>query len=81
MTAAVGVVGWRYTKWATTQLEKMYENNLKAAVHLANAQDARWRLRYGFPQLFVLTALEERRKIADEESQALCFDQRPYQSV
>jgi methyl-accepting chemotaxis protein len=67
LTATVGFLGWRYTRSVKSDIEGMFENNLKGAVHLANAQDALWRLRYGFPQFLVLTKPEDRTKITDEE--------------
>ena len=64
--AAVGLAGWRYTTTLATEYTDLYQNNLQAAVQLADAQDALWRLRYGFPQFLVLGA-EDRRKIVAEE--------------
>jgi methyl-accepting chemotaxis protein len=66
--AAVGVCGWYFSSRLSAEVDTIYQNNLKAAVHLANAQDALWRLRYGFPQFLVLTSPEDRKKITDEES-------------
>lgn len=51
----------------TGRYSSISKNNLEGAVHLANAQDALWRLRYGFPQFLVLGA-EDRAKIVSEEA-------------
>lgn len=51
----------------TGRYSSISKNNLEGAVHLANAQDALWRLRYGFPQFLVLGA-EDRAKIVAEEA-------------
>src|SRR5262245_13242396 len=47
--------------------EEISRDNVEAAVQLANAQDALWRLRYGFPQFMVVDE-EGRRKIVAEEA-------------
>jgi methyl-accepting chemotaxis protein len=67
LTIAVAVVGWRVTITSSTRFEDLFERNLKATVHLAEAQDALWRLRYGFPQFIVLNNPEDRKKIIDAE--------------
>ena len=67
LMAAIGFYGWRQTRALSGEVDAIYENNLKAAVHLANAQDALWRLRYGFPQFLALTSPEDRKKIVDDE--------------
>jgi methyl-accepting chemotaxis protein len=67
LVALVGLLGWRATGNSGEELERLYESNVKAAVSLANAQDALWRLRYGFPQFLVLTKAEDRARITDEE--------------
>ena len=49
-----------------SDLQGVATENVRGAVHLAAAQDALWRLRYGFPQFMVSNA-EARAKIVDEE--------------
>jgi methyl-accepting chemotaxis protein len=66
LLALVGLVSWHSITTLSTQLESLYENNLKAAVYLANAQDALWQLRYGFPQFLVLGEQERAAIVADE---------------
>jgi Four helix bundle sensory module for signal transduction len=65
LVLAVAAVGWRSMTTASVQLERAYERNLQGAVYLAQAQDALWRLRYGFPQFLVLA--DARDKIRAEE--------------
>jgi methyl-accepting chemotaxis protein len=52
----------------TTHFAERYRNDVEASVQLSRAQDALWRLRYGFPQFMVHeNNPAERRKIVDEE--------------
>jgi methyl-accepting chemotaxis protein len=67
LVALVGLLGWRSIDRTGAEVEELYENNLKAAVHLANAQDALWRLHYAFPQFLGLTTADERARILAEE--------------
>ena len=48
-------------------IHSLYDDNTRAAVHLADAQNALWQLRYGFPQFLVLTDPASRQKIVDDE--------------
>jgi methyl-accepting chemotaxis protein len=48
--------------------ESLYKYDVDAAVQLAKAQDALWRLRYGFPQFIVLADRpDDRKKIVENE--------------
>ena len=64
--AVNGVLGWRATVELAATVETLHTNNLKAAVHLANAQDTLWRLRYAIAQ-FQVVKPEERQKLIDQE--------------
>jgi methyl-accepting chemotaxis protein len=48
------------------KFRNIYQNQVQGAVHLANAQNALWKLRYGFPQ-FMVGDEAARKKIVDEE--------------
>src|SRR3954468_18870703 len=67
LIGAVGVAGWRSTMTLSTTSDELFKQSIRDTVSLAQAEDALWRLRYGFAQFLVLTTLEDRRKIADEE--------------
>jgi methyl-accepting chemotaxis protein len=62
LTAAVGFLGWRYTRWLKTEIEVMFENNLNGAVYLANTERALWELRFGIGNYLVGNE-EQRAKI------------------
>ena len=47
-------------------MDELHRSNLEGAVALASAQDALWRLRYGFPQFLVLRPEERDRIVAAE---------------
>jgi methyl-accepting chemotaxis protein len=49
------------------KFRNIYQNQVEGAVHLANAQNALWKLRYGFPQ-FMVGDEAARKKISDEEA-------------
>jgi methyl-accepting chemotaxis protein len=50
------------------EFHNLYQNDTRAAALLAKAQDALWRLRYGFPQFLAYADRpDERRKIVDNE--------------
>jgi len=52
----------------TTYFAERYRNDVEASVQLSKAQDALWRLRYGFPQFMVYeNNTAERKKIVDDE--------------
>jgi chemoreceptor-like protein with four helix bundle sensory module len=63
-----GFAAWRETRSFSSEFDALYEHNLIAAVLLADAQDALWQLRYGFPQFLVL-GLEDRKRIVAEQGQ------------
>jgi methyl-accepting chemotaxis protein len=46
--------------------DALVDNNLSGAVDLAEAQNALWQLRYGFPQFLVLGAEDRAKIVADE---------------
>lgn len=50
----------------TRRFEAVAETNLTGAVHLAEAQNALWQLRYGFPQYLVLGPEDRAKIVADE---------------
>ena len=54
MNIVLGILGFSYTRDLTSRFNDLTENNLQAAVQLADAQNALWQLRYGFPQFLVL---------------------------
>jgi methyl-accepting chemotaxis protein len=64
--AVIGVLGWRATVELGATVETLHENNLKAAVHLANAQDTLWRLRYAISQFQVVKPDQQQKLIAEE---------------
>src|SRR3954471_12460286 len=52
----------------TTSFAERYRNDVEAGVQLSKAQDALWRLRYGFPEFLAHEYNPaERRKIIDDE--------------
>jgi methyl-accepting chemotaxis protein len=67
ITGTVAVVGWQSAVTYSARFEELFAGNLKATIHLAEAEGNLWRLRYGFPQFMVLGP-EERRKIREEET-------------
>jgi methyl-accepting chemotaxis protein len=62
----VGVIGWQSITTLTSKYDSLAHDNLNGAVHLANAQNALWQLRYGFPQFLVLGAEDRAKIVADE---------------
>ena len=62
----LGAIGVRYVVNLASQFNDLYENNLKAAVQLANTESALWQLRYGFPQFIVLDEAARAQIVADE---------------
>jgi anti-anti-sigma factor len=50
-----------------SSFRQLATNNLAGAVQLANAQDALWQLRYGFPQFLVLGDADRQRIIAEQD--------------
>jgi methyl-accepting chemotaxis protein len=71
---AILVVRWGLclmSWWAVSDLrgriESLDAQSVQGTVALANAQDALWQLRYGFPQFLALTKPEDRKKIVDDE--------------
>src|SRR5919109_1369044 len=67
LIATISILGRQHSAEVGRQMDALYQNNLRAAVQLANAQDALWQLRYGFPQFLVLTRPEDRKNIVDDE--------------
>jgi len=67
LIGAAGAVGWQSTMALSTRSDDLFRRSVRDTVHLAQAEDALWRLRYGFAQFLVLTVLDDRRKIADDE--------------
>jgi anti-anti-sigma regulatory factor/HAMP domain-containing protein len=63
----VGILGWQSVTALSTRFADLTRNNLQGAVQLANAQDALWQLRYGFPQFLVLGDADRRRIVAEQE--------------
>ncbi len=66
LLVAVGGVGLWHTVNYSSSYQKLYNDNVKAAVYLANAQNALWQLRYGFPQFMVGDAAAKAKIVADE---------------
>ena len=67
--AALIVGSAAFTLYNTTQARKNYErlyHNTRGAVLLADAQNALWQLRYGFPQFMVGDAAARAKIVADE---------------
>src|SRR5258706_3887704 len=62
----IGAVAWRSTTSLTAAFDDMAHNNLEGAVALADAQNALWQLRYGFPQYLVLGPEDRAKIVADE---------------
>jgi methyl-accepting chemotaxis protein len=62
----VGAIGWRSTVALSGKSDDLFRAAVRHSVNLAHAEDAVWRLRYGFPQFMVLGP-EDRRRIVDEE--------------
>jgi methyl-accepting chemotaxis protein len=64
--AVVAIVGWRSITTLTSEFESLAQDNLDGAIYLANAQNALWQLRYGFPQFLALGPEERAKIVADE---------------
>ncbi len=62
----LGAIGLGYITNLASRFNDLYENNLQAAVQLANAESALWQLRYGFPQFIVLDEAARAQIVADE---------------
>src|SRR3972149_10287528 len=60
----VALLGWQQS----VAVKELHHADVKGAIALAQAQDALWRLRYGFPQFLVLGA-EDRARIVAQEPQ------------
>jgi methyl-accepting chemotaxis protein len=69
----VGVQSIANGRRLTSHIQALYEDNTRAAVHLADAQNALWQLRYGFPQFLVMTDQASRQKIVDDEKKWYAF--------
>jgi methyl-accepting chemotaxis protein len=67
LIAAVGLFGWQSTVSLSGRSEELFKKSARDTVYLAQAEDALWRLRYGFPQFLALNNPEDRRKIVDDE--------------
>ena len=65
LLAVVGFVGWYNTLELGKDAKKLYTNQVKGTVALANSESALWKLRYGFPQFIVLP--ENRSDILKEQ--------------
>lgn len=65
LLAILGGVGLNNFNKLEKQTEDIYNNQLKGAVALANAESALWELRYGFPQFLVQP--EKRKDILTAE--------------
>jgi methyl-accepting chemotaxis protein len=63
----VGIQSISNSRVLAAHIHSLYDDNTRAAVHLADAQNALWQLRYGFPQFLVLTEPAARQKIVDDE--------------
>jgi methyl-accepting chemotaxis protein len=66
LLVAVGGRSWYQTRAMAATFHDAYTSNLQATVSLANAQNALWQLRYGFPQFMVVDA-PGRQKILDDQ--------------
>ncbi len=66
LMSVAGIVSWNYTTKSLADFKDLYENHLQAAVSLANAQNALWQLRYGFPQFMVMGPEDQKKIVADE---------------
>lgn len=64
---AVGATGIHYTNLLEAEFENLYTDNVTATVALANAGEALWQLRYGFPQYLVNKDPEDRDRITAAE--------------
>ncbi len=62
LLAVVGFAGWRYITSLSSEFQRLYADNVQAAVHLSNAERALWELRFGIGNFMVFDA-EGRTKI------------------
>ena len=67
IVALGGIAVWNAMHFSS-QITELSENNTKGTVELANAQNALWQLRYGFPQFMVATDAQVRAKIVADEA-------------
>jgi methyl-accepting chemotaxis protein len=61
-------VSWFEVGKLRSKIEDLDAQSVQGTVALANAQDALWQLRYGFPQFMVLTKPEDKQKIVTDEA-------------
>ena len=59
-------VGWNMSVDYRRSIDRSYEDDLGGALQLANAMDALWKLRYGFPQ-YLGVGPEDRAHIVREQ--------------
>ncbi len=65
LAALIGLIGWRYNTDLVAEYQSLYENNLQAAVQLANAETALWQLRFGLPNYLVFAQADRDQIVAD----------------
>jgi two-component system phosphate regulon sensor histidine kinase PhoR len=66
LLVVVGSIGWRSITTLAAEYASLSDDILGGAVNLANAENALWQLRYGFPQFLVLGPEERAKIVADE---------------
>jgi methyl-accepting chemotaxis protein len=64
---AISIICWLAVSDLKARVANLDAQSVQGTVALANAQDALWQLRYGFPQFLALTKPEDRKKIVDDE--------------
>ena len=65
----LGLFSWRQSYAVIEHFEALHKSNLEGAIALAQAQDALWKLRYGFPEFLVLRTEDRAKIVADEPLQ------------
>ena len=61
----LSVLSWLAVADLRSRVEDLDAQSVQGTVALANAQDALWQLRYGFPQFMVLDKPEDKKKIVE----------------
>ncbi len=67
LLAAVGFAGWRYITSLSSEFQRLYANNVQAAVHLASAERGLWELRFGIGNFMVFDADGRAKILANQE--------------
>ena len=66
LMVGIGLIGWISIRNLAGRFERLYADNVEAAVRLSMAEDGLWELRYGLAQ-FMVVDTDGRRKIVEDQ--------------